>query len=63
MEFAFCRWQIPKEMFWKHQLGKRMKDVQKKEKREQAPALHTQLSTGLIVSYFKGKSMGKTFPC
>jgi hypothetical protein len=34
----------------------------KKEKREQAPALHTQLYTGLSIACLKGKSTGKTFP-
>jgi hypothetical protein len=55
-KFAFHKCLILKEMFFVEQAGYEPKSQPKKKKREQAPALQTELSTRLSVAWDREKS-------
>jgi hypothetical protein len=57
-ELAFRKWVILNEMFLAKQRGLTRKKALKKEKREQAPALQTQLPTASSIARIRTKSRG-----
>jgi hypothetical protein len=57
-EFAFRKCLILNEMFLAKRHGITQKKALKKEKREQAPARETQLSTALSIARIRKKSRG-----